>query len=151
MADFAFAGVSGCLGAFLFLIAFGLMFTFMGNFLAILSGWSIFASAYPGSEDPPGKRFGWRSAKIRWVNYNQCLTFRVSPDGLHVAMNVLLKAGHRPIFIPWSELIVRAHKGWVFHHLDLSATKMRSVRLRMLRWEAAPILRAAGLAVPDKV
>lgn len=150
MDDFAFAGVSGCMGSVLFLIAFGAMFVGISFTLASMSGWSSMATAYPGSEEPEGEGFSWRSATIGWINYNSCLNFRVNPSGLHMNVSLLFQIGHKPIFIPWSELEIQAHKGLFFHYLDLSAAKTPAVRLRMMRWQAESILLAGGQVVPEK-
>lgn len=80
---------------------------FAGLFVVIgkLSGWSRLADRYRADREPDdGVRFGWQDLRIgRFWNYSGGITYRVSPDGLYVAMFPLF-VGHAPLLIPWSEV-----------------------------------------------
>ena len=132
----------------LFPLCAGAMFFFVGNLLAFLSGWKTLAAAYRPTEEPPGERFGWCSARIGLVNYNNCLNVVAGRFGLHVSMNFLLRSGHRPFYVPWSELTITPEKGLVFAYIGFTAQKAPHVHLRLPRSHAEAILRAAGQVVP---
>lgn len=133
----------------IFPLALGTMFFLVGNLLAALGGWKALAAAYPPTEEPPGERFAWRSMRIGWVNYNNCVNLVAGRFGLHFSMVFLLRLGHPPFYVPWSEITVTCQKGWIFEYIQFYARKAPGVRLRLLRGQAEQILRAAGQPVPQ--
>jgi hypothetical protein len=72
-----------------------------------LSGWSRLAAAYPGRAQPATPRRWFGYAVFRgWIGYNGGLVVGADERGLDVAgMPLLLAFCHRPIFIPWSEVV----------------------------------------------
>jgi len=89
------------------LFCFGI-FAWMSFVLWVLSragGWSRLAARYPL---PGGVRSGteyrWRSARIGWVSYNNCITFVATEAGLVMRMPWLFSAGHPPLLVPWHEI-----------------------------------------------
>lgn len=74
--------------------------------IAKMSGWARLAEQYRAEREPvEGARFGWQFLRIGWCDYNGCLTIRVSPDGLYLAVWRIF-VGHAPLLIPWSDLRV---------------------------------------------
>ena len=55
-----------------------------------------------------------QSGKVGVVNYRSCLTIRVAEDGLFLAVFPLFRAGHPPLFIPWSEFTMLRQKKILF-------------------------------------
>ena len=69
-----------------------------------VSGWSRLAEKFRAEREPlDGTRFDWQFLRIGWCDYNGCLTIRVSPEGVYLAVWPIF-VGHLPLLIPWSEL-----------------------------------------------
>jgi len=77
-----------------------------GSLLVVsaLGGWRQLAEFFPANDLPSGRRFLMQSGSVGWVNYSGCLTIYSSPDGLYLATMWPFRAGHPPLFIPWSEI-----------------------------------------------
>lgn len=133
----------------LFPIAMGIMLTLVGHILALVGGWRALAAAYPATEEPPGERFYWRSLKLGWVGYNNCVNLIAGRFGLHVAVVLFLRIGHPPFYLPWSEIEIVPRQGWIFKYLEFRARKVPQVPIQILRHQAEPILRAAGIEPPS--
>lgn len=82
---------------------------FLGGLLVViarLSGWAGLAERFPADREPEdGICFRGQFFRIGWCDYNGCMTIRVSPDGLYLAIWPIF-VGHRPLLIPWSALRV---------------------------------------------
>lgn len=132
----------------LFLVFGGGLFFGIQHFLAWASGWKKLAVAYPASGEPPGVPINWRSARIGGLSYNNCIHVIAGREGLHLRMSFFLSFGHGPLFLPWRDLAVFRHKGWVFDYLVFAPARTPEVQLRMYRPQAEQILQAAGRALP---
>ena len=88
---------------------FALLPAFFSGFLVVIakiSGWAGLAERFPADREPmDGTCFRCQYLRIGWCDYNGCLTIRVSPEGLYLAVWPIF-VGHRPLLIPWSELRV---------------------------------------------
>ncbi len=74
--------------------------------IAKVSGWTGLVERFPGDRVPDdGICFRGQYVRIGWCDYNGCITIRVSPEGLYLAVWPIF-VGHRPILIPWPELRV---------------------------------------------
>ena len=72
--------------------------------VAKVSGWARLAERYRAESEPTGgARFGWQFLRIGWCDYNGCMTMRVSPEGLHLAVWPVF-VGHAALLIPWNQL-----------------------------------------------
>jgi hypothetical protein len=72
--------------------------------IAVVGGWRRLAEFFPANDLPAGRRFLWQSGSIGWVNYSGCLTIYSGPDGIYLTTMWPFRAGHPPLFIPWSEI-----------------------------------------------
>lgn len=86
---------------------------FAGLFVVIakLSGWKKLAERFPADRVlDEGICFRRQFLRIGWCDYNGCVTIRVSPDGLSLAVWPIF-VGHAPLLIPWSEVrVVKEHR-----------------------------------------
>ncbi len=80
---------------------------FAGLFFVIgqVSGWAKLAERYLADREPDeGVRFRGQDLRIGWFwNYSGGITYRVSPDGIYLAMLPIF-VGHAPLLIPWSDV-----------------------------------------------
>ena len=74
--------------------------------IAKLSGWSRLADRFLADREPDeGACFRGQFFRIGWCDYNGCMTIRVSPEGLYLAVWPIF-VGHAPLLIPWTALRV---------------------------------------------
>jgi hypothetical protein len=102
------AGVNRSLLLFLlvplFVLIFAGLWLLIPLLLARLGGWSRLAERFPAPGPANGTAFRWQSARLGLINYNNCLTIHISPEGLYLAVTALLRAGHWPVLIPWKDI-----------------------------------------------
>jgi hypothetical protein len=86
-----------------------------------------------------------QSGQMRWLaNYNNVLTFGVSPQGLYLASMFLFRFMHPPLLVPWSEIKVRRKKGWVFETVIFTMGHELAIPLRIREKLAAKLRESAG-------
>ncbi|MBM3968696.1 MAG: hypothetical protein FJ302_02360 [Planctomycetes bacterium] len=89
--------------------AFALIPGFFAGLLVViakLSGWTKLAERFRADREPDdGTCFRGQFLRIGWCDYNGCMTIRVSPEGLYLAVWPIF-VGHAPLLIPWSVLQV---------------------------------------------
>lgn len=98
---------------------FALLWTLTCRLVAVLSGWRILAARYPAAGDCAGTFWRFQSAVLRRYrylpsNYGNCLRVTANDEGLGLAVLWLLHAGHPPLWIPWSEVLVNEDRLWYF-------------------------------------
>lgn len=109
----------GLFGAFL---AFWFVMMFV---VAVMSGWRVLVEKYglpEGQSMPEGAQYKWRSAAL-WgrfpTNYNSCLIFTTTPEGLGIAPVWIFSAGHPAMFIPWGDIALEEKKFFLAKRLKL--------------------------------
>jgi hypothetical protein len=74
-----------------------------------VGGWAWLAKAYPAQNSTLMEGESWRfqSIQMRWAsNYGNCVTVRANSMGLGLSVLWLLRFGHPPLLIPWSDITV---------------------------------------------
>jgi hypothetical protein len=118
-----------------FYLPFALIPGFFAGLLVViakLSGWSRLAERFLAEREPEdGIRFRGQFFRIGWCDYNGCMTIRVCPDGLYLAVWPIF-VGHPPLLIPWSALrLVEEQRGRWFSFALLEVTPPMFARLRL--------------------
>ncbi len=83
-----------------------------------------------------------------WMNYNNVLTIGVNAQGMYLAVMFLFRFRHPPLLIPWSDIKVRRHKGWIVNYVILTLGRELQIPLRMRSSLAAKLRAAAGASWP---
>ena len=96
--------VLGILAAVAFLVLFIAMWCGVCLLMARIGGWSALATRFRAPEEPAGERFRFCSMKIGIALYRSAITAIKSDTGLHLSVIALVRLGHSPILIPWSEM-----------------------------------------------
>jgi len=120
---------------------------FVLNILAFIGGWRSLAAVYAATGPPQGESFSFRSASLDPVNYASCLRFVAGPAGLYIAVLFPFRPGHRPLFVPWSDVSASPRRGWLFRYIDLRFARQPGVTLQIRRGLAEHLLAAGGHAV----
>lgn len=77
-----------------------------------LSGWKALTKLYSGYSAYTEKKLYFQSAQFRWgINYNGVLIVGANTQGLYLSVLFLLKPGHTPLFIPWTEIRSEIRQG----------------------------------------
>lgn len=150
-------GSAGWVAVLLGVAGFAALWVVLLRATAWLSGWRELARAYPPlglsqafAGPGAGERFRFRSAQLRYgSNYNNCITFHVTPATLRLAAPWLL-FGHAPIEIPWSEVETRAERVFWVPMVALRPARTPSVPIKLRRALAERLAGASGgqLALP---
>jgi hypothetical protein len=74
-----------------------------------LSGWQRLASVYSAHTPPSGRRFH-TAGKLGMARYKGCLYVYVASEGLFLSVMSVFRAGHKPLFVPWTEIHNRQAK-----------------------------------------
>jgi hypothetical protein len=100
--------------------------------LSWASGWRALARRYRGDAIPDGLQFSMQWVRVGWVDYNGCVTYRVCPQGLYVALWRFFRFMHPPLLIPWSALHVLQVRsnGWI-KHATVAVDRPPIARLRL--------------------
>ena len=80
--------------------------------ISSMGGWSLLAKAYLAQADTlDGESWRFQSVHMRWgTNYNNCVTVRANALGLGLSVIWLLRIGHPPLLIPWSDITIHRVK-----------------------------------------
>lgn len=101
----------------------------VSHWIAWLSGWKALAKLYSGYSAYTEKKFYFQSAQFRWgVNYNGVLIVGANTQGLYLSVLFLLRPGHAPLFIPWTEIRSEIRQG-IFPTITLQFTRQPKVFL----------------------
>ena len=92
------------LGSVHFIALIPAMWCFLSWLISRLSGWSRLAKNYRSTAPIEGESARMRTGRIGPVTYHSCLSFRVSDEGLRIAVAFPLRLGHPPLYIPWDQI-----------------------------------------------
>ena len=84
-------------------IFFPVFWCFVCWTLSHVSGWQKLAAVYPARTPPTGQKF-ITSARLGRASYTGSLYIYVSREGLYLSVMWFFSMGHKPLFIPWSEI-----------------------------------------------
>jgi hypothetical protein len=94
--------------------------------LSWIGGWRELARHYRADRSCTGAQFRMQSAGMRWgTAYRSSVNLGADASGLFLSVFPLFRAGHPPLFIPWSDISFSKERRWL----------VDSVRLR---FRAAP-------------
>ncbi len=135
-----------------FLIPFILGILYLGGHLiARGGGWSMLAGFYRASGSFLGECWRFQSAQMRWrMGYNNCLTVGSSPEGLYLSMLFLFRAGHPPLFIPWTEISIHSGAGFLSSSVEFRFRQAPTIPFRVSERLSRKIADAARTGWPGR-
>jgi hypothetical protein len=117
--------------------------------IAHIGGWFTLARFYRFSGMFLGERWRFQSAQLRWkIGYNNCLTVGASPEGLYLSVMFILRFGHPPLFVPWSDISVSGIKGFFYPVLEFRFQQASAIPLRVSERLGQKIRTSAGTSWP---
>ena len=93
--------------AWWFLLMIPAIFWLLPVGLGRATGWADLATRYGSRDRQPGNHLGGVSCAVNGVRHNHALTVGWSDRGLHLSMAFLIRAGYRPLVIPWDQIAGR--------------------------------------------
>jgi hypothetical protein len=121
-----------------FLLLFLLVHTFS-------SGWHRLAKAYRTRNQFHGEKWSGQSGTFGlFSHYYGLLVVGANHKGLYLAVSLLLRPFHPPLFIPWSHISAKRSRGLFFERCELRFREAGSLTLSISRTLASGIAEAAG-------
>jgi hypothetical protein len=114
--------------------------------LAVLSGWSALAAAFPGGARPLGEPIRGQVLGTGRVQEKNVTTAIPTAAGLYLYPMVLFRYRRPPVLVPWTKVrYLDSHQLlWArWHEVDLGGVTTLKVRPGLL-----PILRSHGVVIP---
>ncbi len=77
-----------------------------------MGGWSLLSKVYLAQANTlDGESWRFQSIQMRWAtNYGNCVTVKTDPLGLGLSVIWVLRIGHPPLLIPWSDITIHPLK-----------------------------------------
>jgi len=126
------------------------MWIIAGYWVALTSGWRLLAKRFRLQGIFTGRKWTMQSARMRWFSqYNNVLTVGADTAGLFMAPLFLFRAGHPPLFVPWSEITsVRETRFLFIKFVEMRLGQVEEIPFRIRASLAAKIQAAAGSEWP---
>lgn len=114
---------------FIFPIFFISLWTLILGIFSYISGWRRLAERFHQPGDFQGEFLRYQSARMNLVNYNGVLNLGLSPAGLYLVPMVLFRTFHKPILIPWENIVAEPFKRVLYRGYQLQFRSVPGVRL----------------------
>jgi len=116
---------------YLFPVYFAALWFFILWILSLTSGWRRLASRYHHPQDFQGDFLRFQSARMNWVNFSSVLNLGLNERGLYLAPMALFRPFHKPLFIPWEEIIAQPSKISLVQGYQLQFRSAPGVHLKL--------------------
>jgi hypothetical protein len=114
-----------------FPIYFIALWCFILWMIALIGGWRKLAASYHDPRDFQGQTLRFQSAQLNWSNYRNILHLGLTERGLHLVPMVLFRPFHRPLFIPWEEIVAEPIQRTLFGGYQLSFRSAPGVKMTL--------------------
>lgn len=115
-----------------FLIIFPLFWIAVVWLISLFAGWRKLVARYLATLPRDGKFLGGQTVLVNHSRYRNTMDVVTNPVGLWMQPMWLFRAGHAPLFIPWSELSnprPTAHRGQQLVRLDVGMPPVATMAL----------------------
>ena len=133
-----------------FFVLFAAIWALTLHVLGMVSGWATLSKRFRFNGSFYGETWPFRSARMRFlVHYGNCLSVGADGSGLYLAVFPILRIGHPPLLIPWSEVsVLSGERGVIFKKRELRLGRQESIPLCISASLVATLRRSAGGAWP---
>jgi hypothetical protein len=118
---------------FLFPIFFIGLWCFILWIFSFVSGWRRLVKRFHYSSDFLGDFIRFQSARMNLVNFKNVLHLGLCRQGLYLKQMVLFQLFHKPILIPWEEIIAQPFQRALYQGYQLQFRSVPGVRLELYR------------------
>jgi hypothetical protein len=95
------------------------------------SGWRKLAARFHESHAFEGTLVRFQSARLNLVNFNNVLHLGLHQRGMYLVPMILFRPFHKPLFIPWEEIVAEPNKRFLFRGYQLHFRSVPGVRLEL--------------------
>jgi hypothetical protein len=113
--------------SFLFPVYFVALWCFILWILS--SAWRRLATYYHHPQEFQGEILRFRSAIINFAKYNGILNLGMNRRGLYLVPMAIFRPFHKPILIPWEEIVAQPFKRFLYHGYQLQCRSVPGVRI----------------------
>ena len=100
--------------------------------MGYISGWMYLAKSYRLKHPFCDQKWSSQSAYMWWFGfYHSSLSFGSDIEGLYISACELLKIGHPPLFIPWTDISIIEKEGTLVNFIELEFKKSPSKPIRI--------------------
>ena len=86
----------------------------LSHLTAWMSGWSLLAKRFRFNGQFDGEQIRWVYGLLRWyTKYGGVLVMGANAQGIYLRTIWMLRIGHPPLFIPWSEVHAENRTRWL--------------------------------------
>jgi len=120
---------------FLFLLS-ACVIALVSYLSSAISGWYTLSRRFTAQAEPSGdgRTVGpffytiyWRL----WTHYNSIIRVTAAPNALYLTVNFLLRIGHPPLAIPWSEIQFSRTRFMGFKYVELTLGSEERIPMRI--------------------
>ena len=132
-----------------FVFAFVAFWIAIGHLISMIGGWRSLAARYAGDAGQfTGRRWHMQSGAMRWTTrYGNVLTIGADSGRMYLAVMVLFRSGHPPLYIPWAEIEIAERRGWIFPYVVFTFKSEPGIYLTVSKKLGLQIAREGGRAV----
>jgi hypothetical protein len=128
-------------------------FAFVGlwigvSFFTARGNWAALAGAYRYRGTFPSSRWHRQDGNVGSEGFENGLTVGADSEGLYLAIVFLFRAGHPPLFIPWTDVSVRTEERFLATFMVFHFRSVPSVPLRVGESLGQRLAVAAGRSWP---
>ena len=87
-----------------FFIVFPLLWMGIVFMISFMSGWQSLAQRYATIIEAPTNTRSMASGMVGFSRYNNVLKVGLSDRGIYLSVFILFRPGHKPLFVPWSDI-----------------------------------------------
>jgi hypothetical protein len=100
------------------------------------SGWRRLVERFGATFEFNGEVTTYASAQIGLANYNGGLIVGASSDGIYLVPVRIFRPFHRPLLIPWAEIVARSYGSAAFPRVQLTFPSVPGKRILLYRRSA---------------
>lgn len=138
--------------SWLVLLAYmAILFPAVSLLVSWISGWSTLARQFRAESEFTGSRWTAQTGRMRWLaTYGSCLTIGADASGLYLAVSLLYRFRHPPLFVPWQEITVSETRPFGFERVQFRLGREPGIPLTLQKSIAAELAGAAGKSWPGE-
>ena len=119
---------------------------------SLIGGWHVLAKRFQYDREFDGEQWRFCSGWMRWrTKYGGVLVLGANRDGLYMRTLSLLRIGHPPLLIPWSEITVGGSSGLLLKRTEFVLGREEQIPLRVFERVGERILAARPSTSTDDV
>jgi len=111
-------------------------FCFISYLTSVISGWHRLAQCFRAQSEPYGETksagpFPYTVYTRYWSHYGSVIKMTAADDGLYLSVFFLLRFGHPPLRIPWTEIEISRTRRFLQNFIVLTLGRRERIPMRI--------------------